>query len=161
MRILGIDPGYGITGYSIIDYIGNKFKLIASGAIKTPAKMSFPLRLSEIFTDMNLIIDEYKPDAVSVEELFFNNNVKTAINVAQARGVILVVGCQRGIPTYEYTPLQVKQAVVGYGRADKVQVQRMVKTILNVDELPKLDDITDSMAIAICHAHSARFAEKL
>lgn len=161
MRILGIDPGYGITGYSIIDYIGNKFKLVASGAIKTEAKMSFPLRLSEIFTDLNLIIDEYQPDAISVEELFFNNNVKTAINVAQARGVILVVGCQRQIPTYEYTPLQVKQAVVGYGRADKIQVQKMVKTILNVEKLPKLDDITDSMAIAICHAHSARFAEKL
>ncbi len=161
VRILGIDPGYGITGYSIIDYIGNKFKLIASGAIKTAAKTSFPLRLSEIFTDLNLIIDEYTPDAISVEELFFNNNVKTAINVAQARGVILVVGCQRGIPTYEYTPLQVKQAVVGYGRADKIQVQKMVKTILNVEILPKLDDITDSMAIAICHAHSARFAEKL
>lgn len=161
VRILGIDPGYGITGYSIIDYIGNKFKLIASGAIKTAAKTSFPLRLSEIFTDLNLIIDEYAPDAISVEELFFNNNVKTAINVAQARGVILVVGCQRGIPTYEYTPLQVKQAVVGYGRADKIQVQKMVKTILNVEALPKLDDITDSMAIAICHAHSARFAEKL
>lgn len=161
MRILGIDPGYGITGYSIIDYIGNKFKLITSGAIKTDAKMSFPLRLSEIFTDLNIIIDEYSPDAISVEELFFNNNAKTVINVAQARGVILVVGCQRGIPTFEYTPLQVKQAVVGYGRADKIQVQKMVKTILNVETLPKLDDITDSMAIAICHAHSAKFAERL
>lgn len=161
MRILGIDPGYGITGYSIIDYIGNKFKLIDSGAIKTDAKMSFPLRLSEIYTDLNNIIDEYKPDAISVEELFFNNNAKTAINVAQARGVILVVGCQKKIPTYEYTPLQVKQAVVGYGRADKIQVQKMVKTILNVEKLPKLDDTTDSMAIAICHAHSAKFAEKL
>lgn len=161
MRILGIDPGYGITGYSIIDYIGNKFKLIDSGAIKTDAKMSFPLRLSEIYTDLNKIIDEYEPDAISVEELFFNNNAKTAINVAQARGVILVVGCQRGIPTYEYTPLQVKQAVVGYGRADKIQVQKMVKSILNVEKLPKLDDTTDSMAIAICHAHSAKFAQKL
>ena len=161
MRILGIDPGYGITGYSIIDYIGNKFKLIASGAIKTEAKMSFPLRLSEIFTDLNKIIDEYLPDAISVEELFFNNNVKTAINVAQARGVILVVGCRKKVPTYEYTPLQIKQAVVGYGRADKIQVQKMVKTILGVDKLPKLDDTTDSMAAAICHAHSAKFAEKL
>lgn len=123
--------------------------------------MSFPLRLSQIFTDLNTIIDEYNPDAISVEELFFNNNAKTAINVAQARGVILVVGCQRGIPTFEYTPLQVKQAVVGYGRADKIQVQKMVKTILNVEKLPKLDDTTDSMAIAICHAHSAKFAEKL
>lgn len=123
--------------------------------------MSFPLRLSKIYTDLREIIDTHQPEAVSVEELFFNNNAKTAINVAQARGIILVVGCQKNIPTFEYTPLQVKQAVVGYGRADKVQVQKMVKTILKVDSLPKLDDITDSMAIAICHAHSARFAEKL
>ena len=123
--------------------------------------MSFPLRLNKIYIDLENIIEEYKPDAISVEELFFNNNIKTAINVAQARGVVLVVGCQKNIPTYEYTPLQVKQAVVGYGRADKMQVQKMVKTILKVDELPKLDDITDSMAIAICHAHSAKFAEKL
>ena len=107
------------------------------------------------------IIDEYKPDAISVEELFFNNNAKTAINVAQARGVILVVGCRKQIPTYEYTPLQIKQAVVGYGRADKIQVQKMVKTILNVEKLPKLDDTTDSMAAAICHAHSAKFSQKL
>ena len=123
--------------------------------------MSFPLRLNQIYIYLNQIIEEYKPDAISVEELFFNNNIKTAINVAQARGVVLVVGCQKNIPTFEYTPLQVKQAVVGYGRADKTQVQKMVKTILKVDTLPKLDDITDSMAIAICHAHSAKFAEKL
>lgn len=161
MRIIGIDPGFAITGYSVIDYIGNKFKLITSGAIKTEAKTSFPLRLSKIYSDLEILIHEYKPDAMSVEELFFNNNVKTAINVAQARGVILVVGCQKNVETFEYTPLQVKQAVVGYGRADKMQVQRMVKTILKVDDLPKLDDITDSMAIAICHAHSAKFAEKL
>ncbi len=161
MRILGVDPGFAITGYSIIDYIGNKFKLVDSGAVTTPAKMSFPLRLSKIYTDLGEIIDQYKPEAVAVEELFFNNNVKTAINVAQARGIILVVGCQKQIPTFEYTPLQVKQAVVGYGRADKIQVQKMVKTILKVDKLPKLDDITDSMAIAICHAHSSKFAEKL
>ena len=108
-----------------------------------------------------MIIDEFKPDAISVEELFFNNNAKTAINVAQARGVVLIVGCKRDIPTFEYTPLQIKQAVTGYGRADKVQVQKMVKTILNVESLPKLDDTTDSMAAAICHAHSARFSEKL
>ena len=161
MRILGIDPGFAITGYSIIDYIGNKFKLVTSGAIKTEAGTPFPLRLSEIYTNLNNIIDEYQPDSISVEELFFNNNAKTAINVAQARGVIIVVGCQRNIPTFEYTPLQVKQAVVGYGRADKIQVQKMVKTILKVEKLPKLDDITDSMAIAICHAHSSRFAKKL
>lgn len=108
-----------------------------------------------------MIIDTYRPDAISVEELFFNNNAKTAINVAEARGVVLIVGCKKNIPTYEYTPLQIKQSVTGYGRADKMQVQRMVKTILNVEKLPKLDDTTDSMAAAICHAHSARFSEKL
>lgn len=161
MRILGIDPGFAITGYSIIDYQGNKFKLIDSGAVTTKAGESFPLRLTKIYDDLSTIIDEYKPDAISVEELFFNNNVKTAINVAQARGVVLVVGCQKQIPTYEYTPLQIKQAVAGYGRADKIQVQKMVKAILNVEKLPKLDDTTDSMAAAICHAHSARFSEKL
>ena len=161
MRILGIDPGFAITGYSIIDYQGNKFKLIDSGAVTTKAGVSFPQRLTKIYDDLSMIIDKYKPDAISVEELFFNNNVKTAINVAQARGVVLVVGCQKQIPTYEYTPLQIKQAVAGYGRADKIQVQKMVKAILNVEKLPKLDDTTDSMAAAICHAHSARYSEKL
>ena len=161
MRILGIDPGFAITGYSIIDYVGNKFKLIHSGAVTTKAGMSFPTRLTKIYDDLSMLIQEYKPDAVSVEELFFNQNIKTAINVAQARGVILTVGCKMNVPTYEYTPLQVKQAVTGYGRADKIQVQKMVKTILNVEKLPKLDDITDSMAIAICHGHSAKFVNKL
>ena len=127
----------------------------------TEAKQSFPLRLLKLNDDLENIIDEYKPDAISVEELFFNNNAKTAINVAQARGVILITARQNNVDIYEYTPLQVKQAVTGYGRADKIQVQRMIKMILNVDKLPKLDDITDSMAMAICHAHSARFAEKL
>lgn len=141
--------------------MGNKFKLITSGAVLTEAKQSFPLRLLKLNNDLENIIDEYKPDAISVEELFFNNNAKTAINVAQARGVILVVGCKKNVPTYEYTPLQIKQSVVGYGRADKIQVQKMVKTILGVDKLPKLDDTTDSMAAAICHAHSAKFALKL
>ena len=161
MRILGIDPGFAITGYSIIDYIGNKFKLITSGAILTDAKTSFPLRLEKIYYELKEIIEKYNPDCMSIEELFFNNNAKTAINVAQARGVILMTARINQIDTYEYTPLQVKQAVVGYGRADKIQVQRVIKMILNVEKLPKLDDITDSMAIAICHAHSAKFAEKL
>ena len=134
IRILGIDPGFAITGYSIIDYIGNKFKLITSGAVLTNAGESFPDRLFKLNNELENIIDDYRPDAISVEELFFNNNAKTAINVAQARGVILVVG---------------------------IQVQKMVKTILKVEKLPKLDDTTDSMAAAICHAHSAKFAEKL
>ena len=161
MRILGIDPGFAITGYSVIDYIGNKFKLITAGAIETKAGLSFPIRLNKIYEDLNQIIEEYKPEAMAVEELFFNNNIKTGINVAQARGIVLVVGYRNGIPTFEYTPLQVKQAVVGYGRAEKKQVQKMVQSILKVEKVPKLDDITDSMALAICHAHSCRFAEKL
>ena len=111
MRILGIDPGYAIVGYSVIDYIGNKFKLITSGAVLTEAGVSFPLRLEKIYKELDNIIKTYKPEAMSVEELFFNNNAKTAIDVAQARGVILVVGRMNNIPTYEYTPLQVKQAV--------------------------------------------------
>ena len=141
--------------------MGNKFKLINSGAILTESKQSFPLRLEKIYTDLTKIIEEYKPEAMSIEELFFNNNAKTAINVAQARGVILITARIHKIPTYEYTPLQVKQAVTGYGRADKIQVQRMVKMILNEEKLPKLDDITDSMAIGICHAHSAKKKQKL
>jgi len=161
MRILGVDPGFAITGYSVIDYIGNKFKLITSGAVTTEAHTSFTLRLEKLFDDLTNIITEYKPDAISVEELFFNNNAKTAINVAQARGVILVAARKMNIDTFEYTPLQIKQAVVGYGRADKIQVQKMVKTILAVEKLPKLDDTTDSMAAAICHAHSSKFSEKL
>ena len=161
MRILGIDPGFAITGYSIIDYIGNKFYLRTSGAILTEAKTSFPLRLEKINKELSEIIENYNPDAMSIEELFFNNNAKTAINVAQARGVILVTARMHNIDIFEYTPLQVKQAVTGYGRADKIQVQRMVKMILNEEKLPKLDDVTDSMAMAICHAHSAKFSEKL
>lgn len=161
MRILGIDPGFAITGYSIIDYIGNKFKLITSGAVLTEAKTSFPLRLESMYEQLNEIIKNYQPDAMSIEELFFNNNAKTAINVAQARGVILITARINNLDIFEYTPLQIKQAVTGYGRADKMQVQRMVKMILNEEKLPKLDDITDSMAIAICHAHSAKFAQKL
>lgn len=161
MRILGIDPGFAITGYSIIDYIGNKFYLRTSGAILTEAKTSFPLRLEKINKELSEIIENYNPDAMSIEELFFNNNAKTAINVAQARGVILVTARMHNLDIFEYTPLQVKQAVTGYGRADKIQVQRMVKMILNEEKLLKLDDVTDSMAMAICHAHSAKFSEKL
>ena len=161
MRILGIDPGFAITGFSIIDYEGNKFKLITSGAILTEAHTSFPLRLEQIYNQLNQIIIDYKPDAMAIEELFFNNNAKTVINVAQARGGILVTAKLNKIPIYEYTPLQVKQAVVGYGRADKMQVQRMVKMILHEENLPKLDDTTDSIAMAICHAHSSKFVKSL
>ena len=126
----------------------------------TEAGESFPLRLEKIYTELNNIINTYKPDAMSIEELFFNNNAKTAINVAQARGVILITARINKLDIFKYTPLQIKQAVTGYGRADKIQVQRMVKMILNTEKLPKLDDITDSMAIAICHAHSSKFSSQ-
>ena len=161
MIILGIDPGFAITGYGIIEYVGNKFKLIDAGAIQTKAGGSLPSRIAKIYDDLTLIIQEHKPDAIAVEELFFAKNVKTAISVAHGRGAVLIAGHKQNVPLYEYTPLQVKQAVVGYGRAEKLQVQKMVKTILNVETVPKLDDITDAMAIAICHAHSSKFAQKI
>ena len=161
MRILGIDPGFAITGYSIIEYVGNHFTLVASGAILTKAGESFPDRLVKIYDDLQNIIDTYKPEVMSIEELFFNTNTTTAINVAQARGIVLVVARKNNVPIYEYTPRQIKQAVTGYGRADKLQVQKMVKSILKVDKLPKLDDTTDSMAAAICYAHSNKFSKCL
>jgi crossover junction endodeoxyribonuclease RuvC len=161
MIILGIDPGFAITGYAVIEYVGNHFKLLNAGALETKAGVSLPIRLAKIYDDLMTLINEYNPNSIAVEELFFNKNVKTAINVAHGRGSVLVAAAKTNTDIYEYTPLQVKQAVVGYGRADKKQVQSMVKKLLNLETIPKLDDTTDAMAIAICHAHSARFAEKL
>lgn len=161
MRIIGIDPGYAITGFAVLDYNGNHFELVKSGAIETKAGVPLPIRLAKIYDDMQLLVNEYKPDAISIEELFFNRNTTTAIGVAQGRGAVLIVAAKNSIPIYEYTPLQVKQGVVGYGRADKKQVQMMVKTILNLEKVPKLDDTTDAIAIAICHAHSYRFAKEI
>lgn len=161
MRIIGIDPGYAITGFAVVDYNGNHFELIKSGAIETKAGVPLPVRLTKIYDDMQLLVNEYKPDAISIEELFFNRNTTTAIGVAQGRGAVLIIAAKNNIPIYEYTPLQVKQGVVGYGRADKKQVQMMVKTILNLETVPKLDDTTDAIAIAICHAHSYRFAKEI
>ena len=161
MRIIGIDPGYAITGYAVLDYTGNHFELVKSGAIETKAGVPLPKRLLKIYDDMQFLVNEYKPDAISIEELFFNRNTTTAIGVAQGRGAVLIIAAKNNIPIYEYTPLQVKQGVVGYGRADKKQVQMMVKTILNLESVPKLDDTTDAIAIAICHAHSYRFAKEI
>ena len=161
MRSIGIDPGYAITGFGIIEYNGNHFDLITSGAIETKAGVPFPNRLQKIYDDMMGLIDTYKPDAISIEELFFNTNTTTAIGVAQGRGAVLIAASKTQTPIYEYTPLQVKQSVTGYGRADKKQVQAMVKAVLRLDKIPKLDDTTDAMALAICHAHSARFAEPI
>lgn len=161
MVILGVDPGYAITGYAVIDYQGNHFNLITSGAIETKAGVPMPERLTKIYDDMTSLINTYKPSAIAVEELFYHSNAKTVIGVAQGRGNVLTAACKTNTNIYEYTPLQVKQAVVGYGRADKKQVQMMVKALLNLDKIPKLDDTTDAMAIAICHAHSNRFVKPI
>ncbi len=154
MRILGIDPGFAIVGYGVIDYIGGKFKIVEYGAITTEAGEEMNSRFKTIHDDLNTIIERTKPEFMAIEELFFNSNQKTAINVAQARGVLLLSALNHGVRIYEYTPLQVKQAIVGYGRADKKQVQYLTKTMLNLKEVPKPDDTADALAIAVCHAHS-------
>lgn len=154
MVIIGIDPGYAIVGIGVVEYVGNKFRTLEYNAITTPAGMATTERLKKIYQEMNMYLDKYNPDAVAIEELFFNSNQKTAINVAQARGVLLVAVANRNIPICEYTPLQVKQSVTGYGRADKKQIQTMVKMLLGLNAIPKPDDAADALAIAICHAHS-------
>jgi len=154
MIILGIDPGFAIVGVGVIEYTGNKFKVIDYFAITTKAHTPIEERLKIIYDSMNETIEKYSPDFIAVEELFFNNNAKTAIAVGQARGVILLSAVNAKVPFFEYTPLQVKQAVVGYGRAEKTQVQQMVKAILNLRAVPKPDDVADALAIAVCHAHS-------
>lgn len=156
MRILGIDPGFAIVGVGVLDYEGNKFSTVDYGAITTDAGEEMFDRLKKIYDELTEIIKRVKPDAMAIEELFFNSNQKTAINVAQARGVLVLAAKNHNIPVFEYTPLQVKQAVVGYGRADKKQVQQMTKAILNLEAVPKPDDTADALAIAICHAHSYR-----
>ena len=159
MIILGIDPGFAIVGVGIIEYKGNKFRVIDYFAITTKAHTPIEQRLKIIYDGINETINKYKPDFMAVEELFFNNNAKTAIAVGQARGVILLSAVNLGVPFFEYTPLQVKQAVAGYGRADKNQVQQMVKAILNLPSVPKPDDVADALAIAVCHAHSYRMTK--
>ncbi len=157
MIILGIDPGIAIMGCGIIQYEGNRFKVIHYDAIKTSNSISTEQRLEIIFQQLSQLIETYQPQAVAIEELFFNTNVKTAILVGQARGVALLSAALKQIPVYEYTPLQVKQGVVGYGRADKSQVQQMIKALLNLEKVPKPDDVADALAVAVCHAHSGNF----
>ena len=154
MIILGIDPGYAIVGVGVIEYIGNKFRVLDYFAVTTEAHTPFENRLKIIYDGINDVIEKYNPDFMAVEELFFNDNAKTAIAVGQARGVIILSAVNHGVEVFEYTPLQVKQAVVGYGRAEKKQVQQMTKSILNLKEVPKPDDVADALAIAVCHAHS-------
>ena len=154
MVILGIDPGLAIVGWGVIDYQGSRFRTLAYGSILTPAGMETPARLALIHRELTEIIRKYKPAQMAVEELFFNTNITTGIRVAEARGVILMTGQEMGVELFEYTPLQVKQAVVGYGRAEKKQVISMVTRLLGLPEPPKPDDTADALAIAICHAHS-------
>ena len=155
MRILGIDPGIATIGFGLVDYNRNLFKLEKCGVITTPAHTSLSSRLSRIYTDMNELLHLFAPDAVSIEELFFNTNITTGISVAHGRGVILLSCAQYKVPIYEYTPLQVKQAVVGYGRAEKKQVMEMVRRICSLQAAPHPDDAADAVALAICHAKSA------
>ena len=155
MRILGIDPGYGITGFGLIEAERNQYKLLRCGAITTPAGMDFSARLEIIYNDMQSLLAVAKPDAVAIEELFFGQNVTTGIGVAQSRGVILLAIRQAGLEVAQYKPMQVKQAVVGYGNATKHQVMDMTKRILNLPQLPKPDDAADAIAIAVCHARSS------
>ncbi|MBQ7638364.1 MAG: crossover junction endodeoxyribonuclease RuvC [Clostridia bacterium] len=155
MVILGIDPGYAIVGYGIIDYENSRYRVLDFGAVTTPAGMDFPRRLGCIYEDLRYLFDKYKPGAMSVEKLFFNTNKKTAVDVAQARGVILLAAQNSGAKIFEYTPLQVKQSVVGYGRAEKKQVQEMTRQLLGLSAVPKPDDTADALALALCHAHSS------
>ena len=155
MRILGIDPGYGITGFGIVDADRSNFSLAGCGAITTPAGMDFSARLEIIYEDMRKLLEQSKPDAVAIEELFFGQNVTTGIGVAQSRGVILLAIRQAGLPVFSYKPMQVKQAVVGYGNATKHQVQDMTRRLLKLSAMPKPDDAADAIAIALCHARSS------
>lgn len=161
MRILGIDPGYAILGYGIIEMKGNHFTVCGHGAVTTDSTMEMPDRLKHLYSQIMDIIQEYQPDVASIEELFFNNNAKTALLVGQARGVVILACANSGLEISEYTPLQIKQSLVGYGRAEKNQVQAMVKAILNLKEIPKPDDTADALAAAVCHGHCASTNNKL
>ena len=154
MRILGIDPGYGITGFGLIEAERGQSRLLQCGAITTPAGMDFSARLEIIYEDMRKLLEVAKPDAVAIEELFFGQNVTTGIGVAQSRGVILLAIRQAGLEVTSYKPMQVKQALVGYGNATKHQMQDMTKRILHLQAMPKPDDAADAIAIALCHARS-------
>ncbi len=161
MIILGIDPGFALTGFGVLDYCSNHFTLLEYGVVSTTPAQLFSERLLAIDEKLRELVVRYRPDACAIEELFFNNNVKTAIAAAQGRGVAVAAVASLGVPVYEYTPLQVKQAVTGYGRAEKGQIQQMVKLILHLDRIPKPDDAADALAIGICHGQSALLAEQI
>lgn len=153
MVILGIDPGYAIVGWGVIEYEHSRFRVLGYGAITTNADTPFPQRLESIYNDMCYVFNKYKPSVMSMEKLFYNSNQKTVIDVAQARGVITLCAQMHNKEIFEYTPLQVKQSVTGYGRAEKKQVMEMTRSILSLESVPKPDDTADALALAICHAH--------
>lgn len=155
MIVLGIDPGYAIVGCGVVEYKSNHFRVLEYGAITTEAHTPFNERIEKIFDGALALIQKYKPEAMAIEKLFFNTNQKTAIDVAQARGALVLAAQKCKVPIFEYTPLQVKQSVVGYGRAEKKQVQEMTRVMLNLEKIPKPDDAADALAMAICHCHSA------
>lgn len=160
MRILGIDPGYAIIGWGVLNYERGRFTPLDFGAVTTEAGTPFVQRLQQIYTDLSLVLDRFSPDAMAIEKLYFQNNQKTAIEVAEARGVILLAAQNAGVPIFEYTPLQVKSAVTGYGQAQKPQVMEMTKRLLRLEKVPKPDDTADALAIAICHAQMGGTALK-
>ena len=160
MRVLGIDPGIARCGWGVIEFQGSSLKVQGYGCIETSAKQNTPARLGEIYRGILKLIEKYSPDALSIEELFFNTNAKTAFVVGQARGVILLAASQNNLSISIYTPLQVKSAITGYGRAEKDQIGKMVKTLLSLKEIPKPDDTTDALAVALTHAFSAKLARQ-
>ncbi len=161
MIFLGLDPGTATTGFGVIDSDGENLKLLDYGCIETTANEILPTRLNQISKDLLEIINCWKPDAIAIEELFFSKNVKTAMTVAHARGAIMQKLAEKGYEIYEYKPMQIKEAVSGYGRADKKQIQRMVQMILDMREIPRPDDAADALAVAICHANVVQFKEKV
>lgn len=161
MTILGVDPGYAILGWGVIEYGASRYRMVACGAVETDKDEPWPERLKGIYEGLAEIIKEYRPGVCAVEELFFNSNQKTAIKVGEARGAAVLACANAGLRVFEYTPLQVKQALTGYGRAEKRQIQEMVRMILGLDRAPHPDDAADAVAVAICHANSSGFIEKV
>ncbi|MBE6885625.1 MAG: crossover junction endodeoxyribonuclease RuvC [Oscillospiraceae bacterium] len=154
MVILGIDPGYATVGYGVVQYDNVRFTPLAYGAITTPASLPFPQRLEMIYRDMTTLLEKFHPDCMAVEKLYFNTNTTTAIDVAQARGIVLLCARLAEVPIFEYTPLQVKMSVTGYGQAEKSQVMEMTRILLRLDKIPRPDDAADALAIAICQGHT-------
>ena len=153
MRVLGIDPGYAIVGWGVTDYTGNRFSPVAFGAVTTEARVAFERRLAQVYDGVLEVMRTHQPEALSIEQLFYQHNQTTVIGVAEARGVILLAAAQCGLPVFEYTPMQVKQAVTGYGKAVKKQVQEMTRILLHLEKVPKPDDTADALAMAIAHCH--------